>query len=104
MYTYLLKILLRRMNWTSFAVGAAASVVGPALVHPVLVSTFKIGQGAASVAQDAWGRASAEVARAKDEATSSRQAGSTAPREVLLAELKALRSDLDAVKAKVGAA
>ncbi|HUA98225.1 MAG TPA: hypothetical protein VMA34_07860 [Terracidiphilus sp.] len=100
----LLKFLLRRMSWTSFAVGAAASVVGPSLVHPMLVSTFKLSQGAASVAQDAWGRASTELARARNAAAAPKSAGSSPSSDAFLSELRALRDDLAAVKAKVGIA
>ena len=98
----MLKFLVRGISWKSFAMGAAASVMGGAVLHPVLVTVAKVGMGAASVAQDAWNEASAQIVRVRDEAAQSRTSASAV--DAVLKELKALRSDVAAVKAKVGIA
>ena len=98
----MLKFLLHKMSWKSFAMGAATSVVGGAVVHPLLVSVAKVGMGVASATQDVIRQASTEMARVRDEAAQSR--ASSFSSQALLEELRALRSDLAAVKAKAGLA
>ncbi len=87
------------IKWNSFAVGAAASLVGGSVLHSALVMVAKAGMGAASTAQDVWTQASSEMARARAEAAQPANSGKT---EELMAELRALRSDIAAVKTKVG--
>jgi hypothetical protein len=91
---------LPKIRWNSFAMGAATSLVGGSLLHPVLVSIAKAGMGAVSMAQDAWSQASAEVGRVRAEAAQAKH--SSAGAEALLNELRAVRSDIADVKAKVG--
>jgi hypothetical protein len=91
---------LPKIRWNSFAIGAAASLVGGSVLRPVLVSIAKAGIGAVSTAQDAWNQASAEVERVRAQATQAKH--SSASSEALLNELRAMRSDISAVKAKVG--
>jgi hypothetical protein len=95
-------IRLPKIKWNSFAVGAATSLVGGSILHPVLVSAARVGMGAASAVQDAWAQASVEMARVKAEAVQPKDGGANMAE--VLAELRAMRSDLAAVKTKVGIA
>lgn len=94
-------IRLPKVKWNSFAVGAATSLVGGSILHPVLVSVARLGMGAVSAVQDAWAQASVEMTRVKAEAA---QPNDGANVSELLAELRAMRSDIAAVKSKVGIA
>lgn len=91
---------LPKIRWNSFAIGAAASLVGGSVLHPVLVSIAKAGMGAVSMAQDAWAQASTEVGRIRAEAAQGKQ--SSPGIDALLNEIRAVRSDIAAVKSKVG--
>ncbi|HWE48929.1 MAG TPA: hypothetical protein VG273_04040 [Bryobacteraceae bacterium] len=93
---------LPNIKWNSFLVGATTTLFGGSILHPILVTVAKAGMGAASVAQDAWNEASAELHRVRTEAVESRN--ENANMETVLNEIRALRSDIAGVKAKVGIA
>lgn len=89
----------KKLKFKSFAVGAATVIVGPTILRPFLVMAARAGLGVAEIATDAWHEAVAETARIKAEAEASRSEPSSAE---ILAELRALRLEVAAVKTKVG--
>lgn len=93
---------LPNIKWNSFLVGATTTLFGGSILHSLLVTAAKAGIGAASVAQDAWNEASTELHRVHSEAVESKN--QNANLETVLNEIRALRSDIAGVKAKVGVA
>ena len=95
----MLNLILRRFNWKSFAFGAAAAVVGGSVARPLLVQAVKAGMDLSSMANETWKSASAEVSKARAEAAQPQT--STSSNDAVLAELRSLREELAAVRAKV---
>lgn len=89
-----------KVKWKSAGLGAGAVLFGPAIIRPVLVLAARAGMSVAAIAADAWQEAVVETQRIKAEAIA-RQAEPNS--SDILTELRAMRRDLDDVKAKLAA-
>jgi hypothetical protein len=83
------------ISWKTFAAGAAAATVGPAVVRPALVSLVRTGLSVQDVATDV----SREAARIKSDAIAEHAASSSTLS--LQQEVQQLRSELATVKAQL---
>jgi len=102
--------IFKKVGWKFFAVGAATALVGSKFVRPAAVSLVQGGLSLSDAAASTWNEAKAQTSRLVADANALRHAppatafadGETVGADIL-AEIRALRDDLAAVKADVAA-
>ena len=91
-----MRIIPAKVNWSSFLVGTAVSMIAGAVARPLLVGTMRAGYGVADAVNDAWSSARTEVREVKHEALAQRHASNAA------AEVQQLRAEVASLKAQLG--
>ena len=88
----LMRLILGRLSFTSFALGAGAAAFGGQIVKPILASAVKAGLDVKDMAVQ-------DYTDAKTEATAARDAGAGAPDANVAESLASIRAELKSIRA-----
>jgi hypothetical protein len=86
--------IIGKFTWGAFGLGAVSTVVGAALLRPLIVGTVRAGYEATDLARDAWTKAKLEADSIRTEALTTQTLRNT---EV---ELQQLREEVAALRAQ----